>query len=65
MSAKNRVDFNLIVNLNSGACKRSDIVGNKAKSLSLLKKAIAEGLIEQASFATNTLYSIYCTSMKE
>ncbi|VVC45766.1 ATP-grasp fold, subdomain 1,PEP-utilising enzyme, mobile domain,Pyruvate phosphate dikinase [Cinara cedri] len=48
MSAKIDADFNSIVNLDSEVCKRSDIVGNKAKSLHLLKKAISEGLIKQA-----------------
>lgn len=57
MSMKNLVNFNLIVNLESMMCKCSDIVGNKAKSLFLLKKAITEGLIKQVIFSTNKLLS--------
>lgn len=42
----------LSVDLNSEICARSDLVGNKGKSLYLLKKSIADGLINDVS--------IYC-----
>lgn len=42
----------LTVNLDSDVCTHSDIVGNKAKSLFRLKKAIVNGMIDNnVSFA--------------
>lgn len=40
----------LTVNLDSDICTQNNIVGNKAKSLFQLKKAIANGLIKDVSF---------------
>lgn len=46
----NDLNVGLTVDLNSELCTRSSLVGNKAKSLYLLKKAIADGLIDNVSF---------------
>lgn len=56
----------LTVNLDSGKCTQINLVGNKAKSLYLLKKAIADDLIDDVSFekqllllfTSNNTYSI-------
>lgn len=39
----------LVINLNSELCMNSNLVGNKAKSLFQLKKAISMGLINDVS----------------
>lgn len=44
----------LTVNLDSDICTNSDIVGNKAKSLFLMKKAIFRGMIDGVSFVKRT-----------
>lgn len=50
-------DYNsLTVNLDLELCMYSNIVGNKAKSLFLLKKAITSGLIIDVSFV---IYKIH------
>lgn len=46
---KSDVKTDLTVNLNSEICTFSSIVGNKAKSLFQLKKAIEDGLINDVS----------------
>lgn len=46
----------LTVNLDSDVCIHSNIVGNKAKSLFLLKKAITNGSIIDVSFVIYKLY---------
>lgn len=46
----------LTVNLDSEMCMFSNIVGNKAKSLFQLKKAIVDGLIKDVSYTCVNVY---------
>jgi len=46
----------LTVNLDSEMCMFSNIVGNKAKSLFQLKKAIVDGLIKNVSYTRENAY---------
>jgi len=55
--------IDLTVNLASEMCMFNNIVGNKAKSLFQLKKAIADGLINDVSYTRAqtriTYYMLY------
>lgn len=52
----NELSIGLTVNLDSEMCLFSNIVGNKAKSLFQLKKAIVDGLIKDVSYTCVNLY---------
>jgi hypothetical protein len=54
---------NLTVNLESELCMFSNIVGNKAKSLFLLKKAITNGSIIDVSYVIYKIYGFTYTVM--
>lgn len=51
--------IDLTVNLDSEMCMFSNIVGNKAKSLFQLKKAIVDGLINDVSICEKTFIMLY------